>query len=187
MAGDVDALLKSIEWAERSEAIRRIEVRKDGKAVPQLIDRLGKDESQFVRAAAARALGKIGSAEAVGPLARALADPAFHVRQNAMWSLGEIGAAAEPALPALRPLAASRERFPQAELTVAEMAGLTIARIEIAVEAAKTPVEAPAVEEVAEPAAPPAAEEKKALTPEERAAKREAALARKRAKEAGEG
>jgi HEAT repeat protein len=219
MSKDVQALLdglKQRDWAARLEAVRQLELSGDPKGAPGLIGAL-KDESQFVRAAAARALGRIGGDDAVPALVEALGDGSFHVQQAALWALGDVGAAAETALPALEAFTKRSERFPQAELTVAEQADLTIKRINKAVEAARapaaeegsadagasggvlTPEERKAKREAAMArkkaqatggeAAPPAAEQASGgtLTPEERKAKREAAMARKRAKEQGEG
>ncbi len=179
MADDLEMRLKELahpwDWTVRNEAVRRLEVSGDQSAVPALIEALREDDSPFVRASAARTLGKLGSADAAPALVEALQDEAFHVRQAAIWSLGEIGAAAEPALPALRALLESPERFPQAQLTVAQVTELAIARIDAAIEEAKAPPEATEAEA-----------EAGVLSAEERKAKREAALAQKRAREAGE-
>jgi HEAT repeat protein len=181
MAGDVQAVMRDLDsrdWSVRMEAVRRLEMMRGeaAPAVPRLAQALA-DESQYVRAAAARALGKIGGADAVDRLIKALDDRAFHVRQNAVWALGEIGAPAEAALPMLEKFRQSKERFPQAELTVADLAGQAIGHIQTAVERSKAPAEA----------APAAAQgDEGALTADERKAKREAALARKRAQAAGE-
>ncbi len=179
MVEDFEKQLKNLnypwDWKVRHEAVRRLEVIGDPAAAPELARLVTEDKSPFVRAAAARALGKLGSPEGVPALTRALEDPAFHVRQAAIWSLGEIGAAAAPALPALRPLTQNPQRYPQAELTVAQIAEIAIGRIEAALEEAKAPPQ--------EATAPAGGEG--VLSPEERKAKREAALARKRAREAG--
>ena len=166
MVEDFEKQLKNLnhpwDWKVRHEAVRRLEVIGDPAAAPELARLVTEDKSPFVRAAAARALGKLGSPEGVPALIRALEDPAFHVRQAAVWSLGEIGAAAEPALPALHPLTQNPQRYPQAELTVAQVAEIAIGRIE----AAKAPSQ--------EAAAPAGGEG--VLSPEERRARREAGL-----------
>ncbi len=180
MASNVETHLRHMlnpRWYVRAEAIRKLELDGSAEAADALIEVLAEDESQFVRAAAARALGRISGAKAVPALTAALADPSFYVRQAALWALGEIGAPAEKALPALQPFTESEERFPQAELTVAELAELVVKRIQTAVEEAQ----APAADDAAA-----ADDGKKTLTADERKAKREAALARKRAREAGE-
>jgi hypothetical protein len=133
---DLDTQLEELahwEWLRRMEAVRRLELIGDQAAVPQLAETLRGDESQYVRAAAARGLGRLGGGDAVDALVAALEDKDFHVRQAALWSLGEIGAAAEPALPAIQPLTQSRERFTQAEMTVSELAEIVVGEIEFAV------------------------------------------------------
>lgn len=162
--------LEHYEWFVRAEAIRKLETAKAEEAVEDIATRLTTDESLYVRAAAARALGKIRSSKAVDALIQALNDESFHVRQAAMWSLGEIGAPAEKALPQLRALTESRERFPQAELTTAEVAKLVVDRIEYEVQqaeearqkaeaarAAKAQAEQAAAQAAAQPAAQPEA------------------------------
>ena len=98
---------------------------------------------------------------------------------DAMWSLGELGVGAKEAIPALQALAADTSHFPSGELTIGELAELSIARIEMAVEEA----EAPAADGETEGEA---AEARPTLSADERKAKREAALARKKARESGE-
>ncbi len=129
--------LEHYEWFVRAEAIRKLETAKAEEAVEDIATRLTTDESLYVRAAAARALGKIGSSKAVDALIEALNDESFHVRQAVIWSLGEIGAPAEKALPQLRAFTESHERFPQAELTTAEVAKLVVDRIEYEVKQAE--------------------------------------------------
>jgi hypothetical protein len=161
--------LKNRDWMKRAEAIRQLEVAGADSAVEDIADHLLTDDSLYVRAAAARTLGKLGSAEAVDALTKALSDDAFHVRQAAMWALGEIGAPAQPALDAMRPFADSVERFPQAELTVAEIANLVIGRIEGAV-AEETSAQAAAPEGAPKIVLSPIdlmAAKKKGMTPEE--------------------
>ncbi len=183
MSQDVQAWLRDVEdrdWTVRSEAIRRLEVMGDPAAAPGLI-RMLRDESQYVRAAAARALGKLKSAESVPALIAAMDDKAFIVQQSAMWALGDIGPAAKDALPVLRGRAEDptcyKERI---ELTVGQVARLAISRIEAEPEPVAEALPASGV-----PASAAEAQTQRVLTPEERKAKREAALARKRAQEGG--
>ncbi|MBN2369433.1 MAG: HEAT repeat domain-containing protein [Vicinamibacteria bacterium] len=70
------------------------------RAVPTLISSL-RDEDLHTRANAARALGRIGSREAVEELVIALSDDQGLVRSEAARALGRIGVTAEPAVPAL--------------------------------------------------------------------------------------
>jgi HEAT repeat protein len=179
MADDLKELLAALQdrkWNVRKEAIRRLETLGDTEAVPGLIEAL-QDESPYVRMTAARALGKLGDPAALSSLLDALDDPEFIVRQNAMWSLGELGAGAKDAIPALQALAADTSHFPSGELTIGGLAELSIARIEQAVEAAEAPAEeAEGEDDEGKP---------QTLTAEERQAKREAALARKKAREGG--
>lgn len=138
-AADLDVYLRDLshfEWMVRMEAVRKLELLQAESAVDELADHVLHDENQHVRAAAARALGKIGSGRAVDALIGALDDEAFHVRQAAIWALGEVGAPAEKALPALQLLTQSPERYGQVELTEAEVAAMVVARIESEVEEA---------------------------------------------------
>ncbi|MDP6445094.1 MAG: HEAT repeat domain-containing protein [Pirellulaceae bacterium] len=70
-----------------------------GPAIAKLLQSADRSE----RAVAARALGAIrcGDAEAINLLAAAIADPDTRVAQRSVVSLGQLGAAAEPALPQL--------------------------------------------------------------------------------------
>jgi HEAT repeat protein len=85
-------------------------------AVPVLIDQLG-DESDEHRQEAADTLVAIGQ-PAVGPLSRALADADPTCRTIAARALGEIGAAAKKAAPAL--VEALTDPVPEARLAAAE-------------------------------------------------------------------
>lgn len=139
-AADLDVYLRDLshfEWMVRMEAVRKLELHKAESAVDGLADHVLHDESQHVRAAAARALGKIGSGQAVDALITALDDPSFHVRQAVIWALGEIGAPAEKAVPALQLLTESPARYPQVELTEAEVASMVMDRIQTEVGAAE--------------------------------------------------
>lgn len=180
MASDLQTYLRNLkdrDWSVRNEAIRKLELSGDTRAAPGLIEALG-DESQYIRMAAARALGKLRAAEAVPALVKVLDDPVFIVRQSALWSLGEIGPAAKAALPALQKLADDPTLYTERELSVGALAKLAIGRIE-----AEPEPQAEAAPAGAEQ--PAAAGEAGTLSPEERKARREAALARKRAKEQG--
>jgi HEAT repeat protein len=180
MADDLKDLLAALHdrhWDVRKEAIRKLELLGDAGAVPGLIEAL-QDESPYVRMTAARALGKVGDPAAVSGLLAALDDPEFIVRQNAMWSLGELGAGAKDAIPTLQALTADTSHFPSGELTIGGLAELSIARIEQAIEAAEAPAAGDGVEGEG-------GEAKPTLSAEERKAKREAALARKKAREGG--
>lgn len=160
--------LEHYEWFVRAEAIRKLETAKAEEAVEDIATRLTTDESLYVRAAAARALGKIGSSTAVDALIEALNDESFHVRQAVIWSLGEIGAPAEKALPQLRAFTESHERFPQAELTTAEVAQLVVDHIEYQVkqaEEARQKAEAARAKAQAEKEAAQAAPQAEAAAP----------------------
>jgi len=63
----------------------------DSRAVPHLIELLGKSPRARVRAAAAEALGKINSAEAIPALKKALRDEAWEVRSRAVNALARTG------------------------------------------------------------------------------------------------
>jgi HEAT repeat protein len=71
--------------------------------VPALLRALAGDESEDVRAASARELGKVQPVPkgAVAALTRALDDPAVWVAEQAAEALRQIGPAARPAIPAL--------------------------------------------------------------------------------------
>jgi HEAT repeat protein len=71
--------------------------------VKSLIKALNYEKSVDIRREAARALGKIGEAQAVEPLSAALKDGKYSVREMAAWGLGAIGdaRAVEPLITAL--------------------------------------------------------------------------------------
>ncbi len=158
--------LKHRLWQQRRDAAYRLERLKDPAAVEALVEALS-DESYYVRLAAARALGKIGDARAVEALVAMLEDEEEGpiARYAALWALGEIGPAARPALPVLQKYLADTTSLPENSLTVKDLAEVVIALVD------REPAPQ-AVEEEAETGG--------RLTPEERRAKREAALARKR-------
>ena len=60
------------------------------------------DENERVRAFSTRVLGKQKNAELAPLYRRLLSDKSPYVRQNAAWALGELGAAAAPALAELQ-------------------------------------------------------------------------------------
>lgn len=190
MAQDVERQLRDLDyfdWMVRLEAVRQLELMKAESAVDELIDRLLNDESQFVRAAAARALGRIGSGKAVDALISALNDSAFHVQQAALWALGDIGAPAEKALPVVQNLTESRARYPQAELTVSEVAELVVGRIEQAVaEAAEEKRKAEEARAKAEAAKKAAAQQAEAVGTTEESAPAAEAIATAEALEEAE-
>jgi len=80
-------------------------------AVPALVEAL-RDDTVSVREAAAETLGMLGAPAGVPGLIEALSttdDENRFLRRWAAWALGEIGPAAEPALPRLRECAARRD------------------------------------------------------------------------------
>ncbi|GAB4474532.1 MAG: hypothetical protein Kow00124_14670 [Anaerolineae bacterium] len=158
--------LKHRLWQQRRDAAYRLERLKDPAAVEALVEALS-DESYYVRLAAARALGKIGDAGAVDALVAMLEneDEAPVARWTALWALGEIGPGARSALPVLQKYLANTSSLPENPLTVKDLAEVVIALVD---------------REPALPVAEGEAESGGKLTPEERRAKREAALARKR-------
>jgi hypothetical protein len=174
--------LKHLDWKVRAQAADTLGEQRDAKATTALLEALN-DESQFVRLAAVRSLGRLGDPKTIPGLIASLSDPAFTVRLNALWSLGEIG---DPsAIPAIQPYTTDQTLFPERAITVGKLAEIAIARIEAKEEASKAAAAATdaQVEAAGDTGTP--AREGAALTPEERKAKREAALARKRGAEGG--
>lgn len=170
---DVLAALNDLQhrlWNKRRDAAARLEKLNDPAAVDGLVTALD-DENNYVRMAAIRALSKLGDERAVQPLISKLEceHPACITRYTAIWALGQIGAPAREAIPYLQPFLQSRMIFPDNSLSVRELAETAIALIEIDSEK-----QASAAEEQA------AGDGGKKLTAEERKAKREAAMARKR-------
>ena len=89
----------------RSVATRAVTVELLGRfqalaAADDVLDLLHHDPSVEVRARAARCLGRMGTPRTVGPLLACLDDGPVALRVQAIWALGEIGAA--EAVPALR-------------------------------------------------------------------------------------
>jgi len=86
-------LTSSAPAAERRAAVARLATRECLMAVPALAGALRADESQWVRAECARALGVIGSTDAEPALAAALgADPWSGCRAEAARALARVGA-----------------------------------------------------------------------------------------------
>lgn len=178
---ELQQALKHLDWKVRAQAADTMGDQGDKKAVPALLEALN-DESQFVRLAAVRSLGRLGDPKAIPGLMTTLSDPAFTVRLNALWSLGEIG---DPStIPAIQPYITDQTILPERAITVGKLAEVAIARIEAKQEESKAAATTDAQVEAAGDTGTPA-REGAALTPEERKAKREAALARKRAVEGG--
>ena len=99
------ACTRALQMIERPPAprravrrLRRIEDASDGRGFGDIIARLDDAEPE-VREEAARALGRIGSSEAVDALIARLSDPASTLRADAALALGQIGDAR--AIPAL--------------------------------------------------------------------------------------
>ena len=88
--------------ASGGETASRYGAAASGSSVPELLARL-EDRDPRQRAAAARALGNLGSAaeSAVPNLVRRLDDPEPPIRAGAAWALGQIGPDARSAVPAL--------------------------------------------------------------------------------------
>nr|MBN1228726.1 HEAT repeat domain-containing protein [Anaerolineae bacterium] len=141
MSYDVNAVIEELtsqNWANRLEAVRRIEVlgaEHSQATAPALVAILQADDSQHVRASAARVLGVLACPFSVEGLIQALDDKSPHVRLSAIWALGQIGGAAEPALLPLARFTGSQERLPGTSTNVAEVAQATITLIEQAVDA----------------------------------------------------
>lgn len=99
--------------ASREAAIIQIADLKESAApaVPELIAVLQKDKDEFVRAAAAEALGKIGPPAriAINTLISALRDEFWKVKANACEALGTFGPDAKEAIPQLKKLMTSKE------------------------------------------------------------------------------
>jgi len=142
-----------------------------------------RDESQFVRMAASRALGRMADPKAVPALIAMLNDPVFIVRQNAMWSLGEIG---DPsAIPAIQQFTTDETMFTERTITVGKLAEIAIQRIEFKVadaEAAASAGDAGAEDGGAVASKTPS--NYKPMSEEQREKSRAEALARKAARQA---
>ena len=75
----------------RAERVRALGMLDDPRVVGALIPFLDPGETPMVRTAAAAAIGQVGSAWAVEPLVRCLADPWYDVRCQAAKALGRTG------------------------------------------------------------------------------------------------
>jgi hypothetical protein len=80
-----------------------------------------RDENERVRAFSTRVLGKLKSPAEAPLYERLLADKSPYVRQNAAWALGELGAAAAPAVAELQKASA---RDPATDVRAAAKAAL---------------------------------------------------------------
>jgi HEAT repeat protein len=97
-ARDVDGLIVELRnpaekgnLSVRALASSKLSKFRTAKATGPLIELLESDPNEEVRNSAARALGMIGSPEAVGPLIAALEDPYEGVRYWAATGLGDLG------------------------------------------------------------------------------------------------
>jgi MFS family permease len=108
----LDALNKVQDSGRVASALRRIEDGSGALLLDEILERLD-DPSPEVREEAARALGRIGSAEAVGALSSRLSDEDGMIRIEAARALGKIGD--RQAVPALADALSS----PSAELRAA--------------------------------------------------------------------
>ncbi len=88
-------LLESAQVPDRAMAAKILGETRVRHFIPSLV-RLLKDPNPLVRHRSVRALGKIGSDRAAGPLVECLADP--HLRSAALYALSQIGKKAVPAL-----------------------------------------------------------------------------------------
>jgi HEAT repeat protein len=73
-----------------AQALRNMDSESDHLAVADIVSRLH-DPDPGVREEAARALGRLGSADALDALVDRLRDPASTIRPEAAWALGRIG------------------------------------------------------------------------------------------------
>jgi HEAT repeat protein len=82
-------------------------------ALPAIQQAASAHPSGETRAMAIKALGemKAGDAKSLDIVFRGMSDPNLGARRNAVWSLGEIGAPAAPAIPGLGQLAAADPRM----------------------------------------------------------------------------
>lgn len=78
-------------------------------AVPELVKALSGDRNMLVRQEIVRALGGIGTPEAITALIGALADPDQDVRRYAVISLKMLGSEAKEAIPALKQIMMSEK------------------------------------------------------------------------------
>jgi hypothetical protein len=97
------------EWSVRAAAAQRLGTLPQHKALSALLSRALEDENEYVRAAAARSLGRQGTEAAIPGLLRALHDQAWMVRAGAVLALGHLAenVPAEPLVLALKDTDAS--------------------------------------------------------------------------------
>ena len=112
-----------------------------------------------------------------------LNDPVFMVRQNAIWSLGEIG---DPsAIPAIQPFASDETMFTERAITVGKLAEIAIQQIEFKVSEAEAAASGGDSEaEGGAAATSKAASNYKPMSEDQREKSRAEALARKAARQA---
>ncbi|MGF1506206.1 MAG: HEAT repeat domain-containing protein [Anaerolineae bacterium] len=192
------AQLESKDYNVRRMAIWELEQHGDKNHAGPIADLLTTDPSHYVRMAAARALGTFADPKTTGVLIDALNDPYYMVRQNALWSLSKLGAAAEEAMPLLQELTDDEIHYRERQLTVADVAQTALDIITLAVEekreqeeTARAAREAAAAQQVAEAGVPEAVvaavEEVEATPREERPDKRTETIQRKKARAAKQG
>ena len=181
--------LRNKEWKIRQEAVRQLEVTGDKSAVDDLLKALDREDSMYVRMAIVRALGKIGDAKAIPALLGIMNDGTGIIRQSALWALSEIGFEAKSAVAEIEKFADSEQVFDQGDLTIGKLAQTAVAVINTAEDPALAPPPAEAEAAVGEGAGAGAGAEddEEARKKAERLAKREAALARKRAEKEAKG
>ena len=184
MAKNIQEALENLQHPDWKVRARAADDLSEGgsKVLDALTQALG-DDSQFVRMAASRSLGRIADPKAVPALIRVLNDPVFIVRQNAMWSLGEIG---DPsAIPAIQPFTTDQTMFTERAITVGQLAEIAIKQIEFKVaDEAAAAGEADATAEGGQAAAKKVPSNYKPMSEEEREKSRAEALARKAARQA---
>ncbi len=183
MAKNIQEALENLQhpdWKVRARAADNLS--EGGSKVVDALTQALRDDSQFVRMAASRSLGRIAEPKAVPALIAVLNDPVFIVRQNAMWSLGEIG---DPsAIVAIQPFTTDQTMFTERSITVGKLAEISIQQIELKVADAAAAAEGGADTAEGESATPKKASNYKPMSDEEREKSRAEALARKAARQA---
>ena len=86
----LEAIQRPRDSSGTTQALRAVEDPSDGLTVSDIVRRLD-DPDPEVRDEAARALGRVGSPEAVDALVSRLRDPGSTIRSEAAWALGQIG------------------------------------------------------------------------------------------------
>lgn len=92
---DATPLLRDENWSVRCSATNALGAVKSRESVAVLGSVLGVDDTDYVRAGAAHALGKIGDKAAIPALQKALKDPSAKVRGEAAASLLALGYSSE--------------------------------------------------------------------------------------------